>query len=162
MKTLILYDTYTGTTEKCANLLAQNLNDAEVVNISKQKVPSLEAYDLVVLGTYVHAGKISKKIQDFCRKNLEILKTKKIGIFFCMLRGDQGIEEYTKANFSEDLLKAVKVKEYFGGELNYEKMNFFFRFILKQIEKKTKPQLGIKPERISSFAKRLKELNVNL
>ncbi len=155
VKTLVVYDSYTGTTEKCAKMLAELLQNADLVNLSNQKVSKLEDYDCVVIGSYIHAGKISKKVKRFCQENLEKLKGKKIGIYLCMLREQDGLEEYIPSNFDQQLLSYVKVKDFFGGELNYDKMNFVFRFILKQIEKKAKPKLGLRIERINAFAQKL-------
>lgn len=155
MKTLIVYDSYTGTVEKCAKILAEQLSNADLVNISKQKLPDLQNYDCVVIGSYVHAGHISKKIKKFVAQNLESIRNKKIGIYLCMVAQKEHFEQYMNDNFNKELLRITKVKDFFGGELNYEKMNFLFRFILRQIEKKAKPQLGIRPEKIHEFAQKI-------
>lgn len=68
---------------------------------------------------------------------------------------EKDFEEYVSRNFSSQFLDLVKAKDYFGGELNYERMNFVFRFILKLIVKNTKPKLGVREEKIENFAKQL-------
>ncbi|HEY8543138.1 MAG TPA: flavodoxin domain-containing protein [Pseudothermotoga sp.] len=149
----MVYDSYTGTVEKCAKLLAEKLGNVDLVNISKQKLPNLQNYDCVVIGSYVHAGHVSKKIRKFTTQNLEALKNKKLGIYLCML--SEQFDRYLNSNFDKDFLNMVKVKDFFGGELNYQRMNFLYRFILKNIEKNTKPRLGVRVEKIDEFARNL-------
>ncbi|KUK21624.1 MULTISPECIES: flavodoxin domain-containing protein [Pseudothermotoga] len=155
VKVLVAYDTYTGTTEKCAKILAEKFKEARIINLAKGYGVVLNEYDCVVVGSYVHAGKISKRVKKFCEKNIENLRGKKIGIFLCMLGEEKDFEEYVSRNFSSQFLDLVKAKDYFGGELNYERMNFVFRFILKLIVKNTKPKLGVREEKIENFAKQL-------
>lgn len=155
MKTLIVYDTYTGTTEKCAKIIAEKLQNADLVNISEQRLPSLESYDCIVIGSYVHAGHISKKIKRFMSMNFQKIKDKKVGIYLCMLGEQKHFDQYINSNFDRELLSIVRVKDFFGGELNYQRMNFLFRFILRQIEKRAKPQLGIRTQKILDFAEKL-------
>ena len=57
MKTLILYATRHGCAEKCATKL----------------------------GGSIHAGKIQKGVKDFCAKNLEVLKGKRLGLYLCCM-----------------------------------------------------------------------------
>ena len=37
MKTLIVYASKTGTTEKCAGIIGQNLKDATIINLSARQ-----------------------------------------------------------------------------------------------------------------------------
>ncbi|MFN4189810.1 MAG: flavodoxin domain-containing protein [Pseudothermotoga sp.] len=156
MKNLIVYDSYTGTVEKCAEILAKELGNTDLMNISKQKLPDLKDYDCIVIGSYIHAGHVSKKIKRFTEKNLELLKNKKVGVYLCMLGQRENFEQYINYNFDKGFLNICRVKDFFGGELNYGKMNFFFRLILRKIEKSAKPELGIKLEKIREFAQELK------
>ncbi len=152
MKNLIVYDSYAETVEKCAEILAKELGNTDLMNISKQKLPDLKDYDCIVIGSYVHADHISKKIKRFTEKNLELLKNKKVGVYLCVSSQKENFEKYIHYNFDKEFLNTSRVKDFFGGELNYEKMNFFFRLILRKIEESAKPELGIKPEKIRKFA----------
>jgi menaquinone-dependent protoporphyrinogen oxidase len=48
MKTLIAYATKTGTTEKCAKMLAEKLGSADLFNLSNG-TPDLSKYDMVII-----------------------------------------------------------------------------------------------------------------
>lgn len=81
MKTLIFYTTTHGCTEKCATMLQQQLDgNTELINIKKSKPDELKSYETIIIGGSIHAGQIQRKIKKFSQENLEILKTKKIGL----------------------------------------------------------------------------------
>ncbi|MDE7384867.1 MAG: flavodoxin domain-containing protein, partial [Anaeroplasmataceae bacterium] len=71
---LILYFGHTGTTEKAANLLANELNDVMVFNgVEKNKI-DFSNYDTIIFGVNIHMGKLNKKFLKFYKK----LKKKEI------------------------------------------------------------------------------------
>ena len=45
MKTLIVYASKTGTTEKCAGIIGQNLKDATIINLSARQNEDFNKYD---------------------------------------------------------------------------------------------------------------------
>ncbi|AEH50543.1 flavodoxin domain-containing protein [Pseudothermotoga thermarum] len=157
MKILIVYDTYAGTTEKCAQILSQKIKGEEIqlVKIRKNDEVDLENYNVVLISSYVYAGKVSGKISKFCKKNLENLLDKKVGIFLCMLDDSKNLEKYLRSNFDDKLLRRAIVKGCFGSELNYERMNPIVRFIIKQIVKKAQPEVGLRLNEIEKFVERL-------
>ena len=84
MKTIIIYSTKTGTTKKCANILAQNLKNATTANINTIQNEDIQKYDLIIIGTPIRIGLIDKKIKNFILKNQKILKTKKTAYYICI------------------------------------------------------------------------------
>ena len=63
LKTLIIYASKTGTTEKCAKEINKQLKDSTMVNILNQKDEAIENYDLIVVGTPIRIGMIDKEIK---------------------------------------------------------------------------------------------------
>ena len=63
MKILIAYAGKSGTTAKCAGLLAEQLNgeDVEVVDLCAKK-PDIDGCDIVVIGSNIHVGQIHKNV----------------------------------------------------------------------------------------------------
>ena len=51
MKTLIVYASKTGTTEKCAGKIGQNLKDATIINLSARQNEDINKYDKIIIGT---------------------------------------------------------------------------------------------------------------
>ena len=51
MKKLIVYSSKTGTTEKCAGILGQNLIDATIINLATIQNEDINKYDLIIIGS---------------------------------------------------------------------------------------------------------------
>lgn len=162
MKTLIVYGSKHGCTEKCSNDLKGKLSgEVVVVDIKKDKIPDMNSFDNIVIGGSIYAGRIRKEITEFCSKNVAMLKNKKIGLFVCcMSEGDKAIEELNSC-FPKELVSIAIAKEHFGGGFIFSKMNFFEKYIIKVVSKKenkgskvdiSKDILNINEENINRFA----------
>ena len=75
MKTLIVYVTKSGTTEECAQRLRELLGraDTDLLDLKVQRLPDFAAYDCIVLGSYIHYGKIGKRLKRFVSLHKEML-----------------------------------------------------------------------------------------
>lgn len=162
MRTLIVYATKYGTTEKCAKILAERLiGEVDIYNLKEGKGVEIAQYDRLIIGGSIYMGKIRKEVSEFCLKNLDVLKEKKLGVFICgMQEGDQA-DVQMKQSFPEELLVNAVARESFGGEFRLKEMNFLERFIVKMVTKKdsisqdqkTKENIStISEENINRFA----------
>ncbi|MEG0156265.1 MAG: flavodoxin domain-containing protein [Anaerovoracaceae bacterium] len=159
MKTLIVYGSKTGTTEKCASILQDLLQDTEVFDLENGN-PSLEAYDYIVIGGSVRMGKIHKAVLRFVENNLTVLLKKKVGLFLC----NSNIEE-TRAvferNYPERLLEHALITTSFGGELDMRKQKGKDKLIVKMVMKSAEMSRQfvseIRMEAIEYFARTLEE-----
>jgi len=160
MKTLIAYASKTGTTEKCAKKLEELVKDADLFNLESGK-PDLSNYELVVIGGSIRAGMLNKAAKKYIKNNCEILKTKKVAFFVCSSDTEKG-NEYLKANIPDELLEKAICGDTFGGEMDITKQKGLFKLIVKKIietsEKNGTLPPHILPERIQSFADKLKAL----
>ena len=70
MKTIIIYNSKSGYTEKYAKIISKSLN-CELINIDLMKKINLNDYDLIIFGSRIIAGKIQKlnKIKKIINKN---------------------------------------------------------------------------------------------
>lgn len=154
MSTLIAYATKYGCTEKCASMLAKKLTGkVDLLNLKEGKSLDLSHYDKVIIGGSVYIGKIQKEAAEFCTKNLDELKNKKIGLFICGMQEKDAIDTELNASFPEELLSIASAKGYFGGEFIFKKLNFFERLVVKKISKIDKDISNILTENIDNFAK---------
>lgn len=153
MSILIAYATKYGCTEKCAAALSKELNGkTELCNLQSIKSIDLKKYDKIIIGGSVYIGKVQKEVTEFCTKNMDELKEKKLGLFICGMRdGDFALEELN-ASFPKELLSAAVTKEFFGGEYKFSKMNMMERFIVKKIAKTDKDSSNIIESNISRLA----------
>ena len=164
MKTLIIYSTKTGTTKKCAALLAANIgaDSCDLVSV-EESVPELSGYECVVIGSYVRMGVIDKKVSAFLQKNKEELFKMKFGLFICCCLADK-ISDAIEKNFSEEFMDHAAIIDCFGGELPKDKIKGMDKLIVKSIIRiaKTDPSFTvfekIIPESITNFASALKEI----
>ena len=82
-KALVVYDSMYGNTEKVARALAKGLEDGgvdvECVRVDAVKFDELSGYDLLVVGSPVHAWGASKPTKEFLErlKSVEGLSGKK-------------------------------------------------------------------------------------
>lgn len=158
MKTLVLYGTKHGCTEKCARQLAERLDgDITTHNIKDGEIKDLNVYDKIIIGGSIYAGMINKKIKKFCSNNHELLKGKKTGYFICGMRdGAEATDQLTTA-FGEDLLTKAVVKESFGGEVILDRMGYFEKVILKKVAKIEKDYNNLLEDKIQQFAKEMNQ-----
>ncbi|HHV99651.1 MAG TPA: hypothetical protein GXX36_08780 [Clostridiaceae bacterium] len=135
MKTLILFSSRYGATEKCANLIMKGLrDDAEVINLKNGESKDIDNYDVILIGGGVYAGKLQSEITKFIEDNKECLRNKKVGVFLCCKESEK-TSEYAKANLPAWLVNDLFLLENTGYEINFERMNFLEKFLFKSLFK---------------------------
>lgn len=155
MSTLIAYASKYGFTKDCAGLLASKLKEKADLCDLAASCPDLSRYDTVVVGGSVYAGKLRKAAARFCAQNAGQLKDKKLGLFVCgMAEGEMALKEIESV-FPAPLLAAAAAKSSFGGAFDFEKMNFFERFIMKRILGSGQSQKRLLEDNIERFAQKM-------
>lgn len=153
MKTLIVYASKTGTTEKCAKEINSKLKDSKIVNILNQN-EDINKYDLIVIGTPIRIGMVDKKIKKFLISNIEVLRSKKVAYFICC-GFNENWKSYYEQNIPKDLLDSAIIYDTFGGEMDIQKQKGFDKFITKMVSKNINKNKEIKiiKENIDRFIK---------
>lgn len=152
MSTLIAYATKYGFTKTCAEILAKKLDEKVEICDLGGKAPNPAEYDKVIIGGSIYAGKIQKAAARFCTENLDTLKGKKLGLFITGIAEGDDARKQLDSSFPKELLAVAVAKESFGGECNYEKMNFMERLIVKKITGLNQSQSRIAEDNITHFA----------
>jgi len=152
MKTIILYTSRYGCTEKAAGLLKSKLGgEVEVINLIHARAPELAEYDTVILGGSIYYGKIQKEMTAFVSKVKPELEHERLGLFICAgTEREQALQELYTA-FPKDLLVKAAATEVFGDEIYHEKLTLMDKFILRMVRGK-KPSRGLSVETIERFA----------
>ncbi|WP_239253883.1 flavodoxin domain-containing protein [Listeria ilorinensis] len=136
MKTLILYDSKYGTTERCAQHLAAQIKcDVDMQKIIPKKNYDLSDYQQIILGTPIYMGKPRKVFTEFINQHLDTLLTKRLHLYICGMQNADAGEELKNA-YPEELSRHATHKAFFGGEFIFTKMNFFEKLIVKTVTKK--------------------------
>jgi menaquinone-dependent protoporphyrinogen oxidase len=156
MKTLITYSTTHGCTGKIANELASQFEgDITVVDLKNNPNPDLKGYERVIIGGSIHAGQIQKRVKTFCNKNAEILKQKELGLFIaCMEQGKTAQKQLLDA-YPAELIDHAKSTTCFGGEFDFEKMNFLEKMVVKKVAKINHSTSKLDHEAIRKFSKKM-------
>jgi len=160
MKSLIVYCSSHGTTEKAVGLLSENLvGEVLSVDLKREKTTfDLKDFDTVIIGGSIHAGRIQRKIKKFLQTHHEELLEKELGLFLvCMRDGEIAMEQFNNA-FPQDLRKNSVAMGLFGGEFLVSKMNFFERQVVKKVDGITTNQSKLDLNAIKEFAYRLNNL----
>ncbi len=158
MKTIIIYATNHGCTEKVVNELSGKLSgEVLTVNLNQNQVPPLDEFDKVIIGGSIHAGQIQKCVKDFCNSNYPVLENKEIGLFICCMYEPRIAREQIKNAFPEELHQMAKTEAILGGEFNFDKMNFLEKMLVKKIAKVRESVSNIDHIAIDRFAKRMEE-----
>ncbi len=153
MKTVIIYASKHGCTEKCSNLLKDKLHgEVKIVDIKKESMPEIILFDNIIIGGSIYMGRIQKEVNALCLKNISALKKKKLGFFICCMSENEIAEKQIHTSFPEELLTDAIATQYFGGEFIFKKMNVLERFIIKKISKTNKDTSTLSQENINKFA----------
>lgn len=158
MKTTIIYATSHGCTEKAVQELSQKLSGEVITyNLQQNPTPTFDNADRVIIGGSIHAGQIQKKVRDFCTANMEALSYKEIGLFICCMYEPEVAREQIKNAFPEELHQMAKTEAIFGGEFNFDKMNFVEKMLVKKIARVRESVSKIDHNSIDRFASRMEK-----
>lgn len=152
MNTLIVFASLHGCTKKFANKVSENLDgNITLVNLKESCTVNLDCFSTIIIGGSIHAGYINPCIQLFCERNLDILLAKNIGLFLCFMDSEEKFNYYLNKSFPPELTKIASAKEYFGGELDFEKLTFFEKLFIERTTKIKKSVSKINYDSISKF-----------
>lgn len=147
MRSIIIYKSYTGYTEKYAFLLAETLK-CQCINLKQSKGIDLKDYSTIIYGGSVRASKISG-IKAILKK-LSGLKDKNI-VFFAV-----GANEKTNENTT--LLCQKNLEEnhidyplfYMQGGFDPDQLNIILKLILKKVAISTQKKADKDPGSLSA------------
>ena len=156
MKTLIVYDTKHGCTLSAAATLKSLLrDDVTVVHVKERSGIDLNTFDVVIVGGSIHAGRVQGRIKKFCEENLAVLEKKRLGLYLCcMYEGEKATAQFEGA-FPEKLRKHAVAVGLFGGVVDFDKMNFVERAIVKKVSGVSETVSNVKEDAIEQFAARI-------
>ncbi|MGN0570836.1 MAG: flavodoxin domain-containing protein [Candidatus Fimenecus sp.] len=158
MKTLIVYATKNGTTEKAAQILAQKLGGADLKNIARDAF-DLASYDCVCVGSNIRMGTVDRKIRAFLLSQIGILLQKELGLFLCCCFPQQE-QAYLESNVPSQLLAHAKAAAALGGELDRTQVKGTDRLVAKMVLKADHEQgilrtFALENDRIDAFVEKM-------
>ena len=156
MKIAIIYATQHGCADKCAHTLANEIDiNTAIINLELSTDVNLNAFDTLIIGGSIHAGAINKKVKKFIDKYQDIILQKKLGLFLCCLyEGEKALQQFQDA-YPELLRNKAIAHGLFGGEIDFEKMNFFEKAIIKKVANIEESFSKINYSNIKDFAQKM-------
>lgn len=156
MSTCIVYMTKHGCTAKTASMLRELLrDDVALFDLKEHAHPDIAPYDTVIVGGSIHAGKIQKGVRRFCEDERDSLLQKTLGLYIChMEEGETAEREFGEA-YPAALRSHAAATGLFGGEFDFEKMNFVERTLVKRIAKVSRSVSRIDADAVRTFAEGL-------
>lgn len=157
MRTLIVYMTAHGCAERAARLIAADLGgETAIANLKKKKSIDPAGFDAVVVGGSIHAGKVQKGIARFCERHRNALLDTRLGLYLCHMEEGEGARRQFETAYPADLRGHAIAEGLFGGEFDFDRMNFLQRFIVKKVAKVEKSVSRFDEAAVHAFAEALK------
>ena len=136
---VVVYGTTEGQTGRIAAFLGELIRahggDVDVVDLKRLDLPSLEAYDGVIVGASIHMGKHERFVADFVRRNRVVIDRRPSAFFSVSLaaHGDiENAERYVDEFEKETGWRPGRVA-LVGGALLYTQYGFVKRRVLRKI-----------------------------
>lgn len=157
-KTLIVFDTVSGSTREMAEIIRDEMENISVSIKPVDKVESIDGYDTVIIGSPIRFGGFTAKIKKFIKKNRDELVSKKIILYFSSLYIVKlKEEEKPAATFYIDPtlnIQTLSRKEATSMDKTHS-IGCYYKAILKQTS-------GLVPDTIAYFNGRLDLQKLNI
>ena len=144
MKALVAFGTRYGSTtgiaEKIAGVLVEAGNDVDIVDLGKERIRDVDAYDFVVVGSGIQVGKWTKESLRFLDENKEALRQRKLAMFATSgqardkSKQEEYLEEYVAQVAEKYGLSPIRMGV-FVGAFDMNKYNFPVKLLMKTLIK---------------------------
>lgn len=155
-KVLIAYSTWAGATHEVATEIGKifKANSFEVVVNKANKNKNINEFDVILLGTSIHAGQTGRSFRGFIKKNVDVLIKKHTALFVVcanMMIDSEDNRSETLAWLDRAIGKYKKFKPLsiglFGGATltdgtDFYKLNIFIKKIITAMDKKMIEEYG--------------------
>lgn len=156
MKTLVVYVSRQGCSEKSARLIRQALGEGcDILDLERAAPETLEGYDTVVVGGPIYFGKMHSTVQEFCDHYREALLQRRLGLYICCMEQGEAARQELREAFPAELLAHATASGIFGGEIHIERINFIERFIVRAMVRSEYSVSTFSQERVARFVREL-------
>lgn len=160
MKILLVYSSKTGTTASCAGKLSDFIFEKVTrICLDTDPFPDPAPFDVILMGTPLYAGKVSKTFRNYLHQYRNILLEKPLALFSCGASPPETALACLESEVGETFWEHADPVKHFGGEVKMEEQNFLLRFMIRQIQKKQPFQAKIDDSAIISFAERINQMS---
>jgi len=156
MRTLIVYMSKHGCSEKAATLIQRHLDDpdVQVVNLARNPTIDPSPFEGVIIGGPVYLGALQKRLTRFCERHRQVLVKKHLGLFICCMNMGDAARRHFETVYDAELRDAAAAVGLFGGELNFETLGPMEKAIIGQVVSITESVSRFDEETVKDFALR--------
>ena len=160
MRTLIVYTTRHGTTERVAHYLADWLpGNIELVNLSDRSTHCvLTPYDTVIIGSSIHIGRIPARLSAFISRHSGELLTKRLGLYLCCMNEPSAQTQFDDV-FPRELRTHASACATVGGEFLFDRMTIADRLIVRGVSGVKESVSRINYDALNRFARSISVRN---
>ena len=156
MKTLVVYASRQGCSERSARLICRALGEGcEVVDLERGDDILPDAYDTVVVGGPIYYGRMAPRVKAFCEAHREMLLQRRLGLYICCMHSGEVAQQELRAAFAPELLAHATARGIFGGELHLERVSFIERFMVRAVVRSEYSINTFSEERVARFVRQL-------
>ena len=169
MKTLILYSSRDGQTQKIAQFIAQQLSGEVEIQALREDI-DLTPYQRVIIGASIRYGHFNPLLDKIIEKNTALLAQKSTAFFGVNLTARKADKNTPETNvYVRKFLKRIRWKPnlsaVFAGALRYPRYHWFDRMMIRFIMRITGGETDTRKEveytdwqRVSEFAQQFERL----
>ena len=158
MKALVVYGTRWGGTVEVAQKIGDTLQQqGYAVTVADAKTPpqSVDAYDLVVVGSGMRADKWTKESIQFLQKNAQALRQKKTALFVSCQIADRKdgdpIKEKAKNKYLQGTAQEAGLQPiaygFFGGYMDFNQSHGLIVDVMMKVNRKKLERGGLDQSR---------------
>ena len=148
MRTLVIYATEEGQTEKISRRIAKQLiqrgfpTDCQNIGVDPEDPIALDAYDAVVIGSPVHYSHYDARLAAYITRYREALREIPSAFFSVSLGilSEQAEEKEEPANIADDYLSQIgwnpPMRDHFAGAIVYSKYRWLKRKLIQFVVRK--------------------------
>lgn len=171
-KSLIIYSSVDGHTEKISKKISENLAHSfvvELVSLDKVKTKNLNNFDQIIVGASIRYGNYRKELFKFIDKNIDILSQKENAFFSVNVVARKKEKNNRDTNpyimkFLNNTKWNPKIIDVFAGVVDYPSYKFFDKYMIRLIMFITKGPINTKKkydftdwERVQKFSNLLSD-----
>jgi menaquinone-dependent protoporphyrinogen oxidase len=156
MKILIAYYSKHGTAERIAGIINVKLNGlATLANLRKVQTPDFVNFDIIILGGSIYMGIAPVNFRKLLSTNTDILLNKPLALYLSCIQNSEIAKQQFENSFPAELREHAFATGLLGGEIIYDKLNFFEKLIIKRTQNISNTTTRLKSHEIEIFTDKI-------
>ncbi|MFO7880536.1 MAG: flavodoxin domain-containing protein [Bacteroidota bacterium] len=155
MRIIILYTTRHGTSQKIARTIQHSSrHQVSLYNLRHRRSPDLTQYEIVIIGSSVHSGKIPLRLRRYMRKHKSELMQRNLALYLCCMELDKA-KMHIENNYPDELRQHAFATACLGGEFLFDKLSREEKAEVKKLTGAKTSRSKIRHDALQNFIRQL-------